>query len=88
MSQKRYTSAEEFYREIFSALARPAYWLYSSTLDASLQFRNNRLGFIWILLSSVVFVVVHRSAISATSWSIRSRVLRTPVYGINHMEFL
>jgi ABC-2 type transport system permease protein len=58
MSGKLHKSANEFLGEAYKALTRPAYWLYSSILDASLQFRNNRLGFLWVLLSSILFVLV------------------------------
>lgn len=52
------SSISEFVGDLKGAFLKPGYWIYASILDASLQFRNNRLGFLWILFSSVIFVLV------------------------------
>ena len=52
------SSVSEFVKDLRDAVCNPGYWIYSAILDTSVQFRNNRLGFLWILLSSVVFVLV------------------------------
>ena len=47
-----------FWQDFKHTLSHPGFWLYCALIDSSTKFRNNKMGFLWIFISSLVFVVV------------------------------
>lgn len=54
-----------FLSDLRESLRRPEFWMYSSWLDIITRYRRTRLGLIWIIIPTAVFVVAIGQVYSA-----------------------
>lgn len=46
----------ELFRHLAASLRRPDHWIYASWLDIVSRYRRNRLGLVWLLVPTAVYV--------------------------------
>jgi len=47
-----------FWIDLKHTLKHPGFWAYCALIDTSIKFRNNRMGFMWIFISNLIFVII------------------------------
>lgn len=58
VAEVRRKSSNPFLSQLLTSLRRPEFWAYSSWLDIITKYRRTRLGLLWLVLPTAMYLVV------------------------------